>query len=201
MTRLNTAAAVVRANMVQGWMRNAELRWLYQQAAALRPGARWVEVGTWKGKSACAVVHGLPPGAVFTAVDTWRGNENKRGPGEACHEATLPTDPVFAAWTQRVAELRMERPDVSIATVRATSLAAASNLRALGEEHDVVFIDGDHRYEPVLADIKAFSPLVAAGGLLCGHDYSNAEVRRAVVELLPGARHAGPGTDIWQVRL
>lgn len=37
---------------------------------------------------------------------------------------------------------------------------------------DLVFIDADHEYEPVLRDIKFWAPLVKPGGLLTGHDYN-----------------------------
>lgn len=36
---------------------------------------------------------------------------------------------------------------------------------------DVVFVDADHEYEPVLADIRAWYPKVKSGGILFGHDY------------------------------
>lgn len=40
---------------------------------------------------------------------------------------------------------------------------------------DVVYIDGCHAYESVLADCEAYYPLVKVGGLLCGHDYVEAK--------------------------
>ncbi len=35
---------------------------------------------------------------------------------------------------------------------------------------DLVFIDADHRYSSVCADIQAWKPKVKPGGILCGHD-------------------------------
>ena len=36
---------------------------------------------------------------------------------------------------------------------------------------DLVYIDGDHSYPFVSADIRNYFPLVRSGGLLAGHDY------------------------------
>ena len=35
---------------------------------------------------------------------------------------------------------------------------------------DYVYIDADHRYDGVFADIKAWYPKVKSGGFICGHD-------------------------------
>lgn len=35
---------------------------------------------------------------------------------------------------------------------------------------DLLFIDGDHRYESVLADVTMYSPLVRSGGIIALHD-------------------------------
>lgn len=49
---------------------------------------------------------------------------------------------------------------------------------------DIVFIDGDHRYESVKRDIELYWPKVKAGGVLCGDDFGPAfpGVVRAVDE-------------------
>lgn len=47
---------------------------------------------------------------------------------------------------------------------------------------DLVFIDGDHTYNQVKADIKAWLPHIKPGGILCGHDYG--------FETWPGVKQA-----------
>jgi hypothetical protein len=36
---------------------------------------------------------------------------------------------------------------------------------------DFVYIDGDHSYDPVIADIESWEPKVRSGGIVSGHDY------------------------------
>jgi hypothetical protein len=52
-----------------------------------------------------------------------------------------------------------------------------SSLNASGKFEDrsidVVYIDGDHRYEAVVQDIKKWLPKVKPGGYLAGHDYTD----------------------------
>jgi len=58
-----------------------------------------------------------------------------------------------------------------------------------GGSLDLVFLDADHSYEGVRADIAAWLPKVRKGGWIGGHDYDNGEpgydfsgVRKAVDE-------------------
>jgi len=46
-----------------------------------------------------------------------------------------------------------------------------------GEAFDLVFIDADHSYEGVKADIEAWFPKVKEGGYISGHDYENTDER------------------------
>jgi hypothetical protein len=72
---------------------------------------------------------------------------------------------------------------------------------------DLVFIDGDHSYEAVRADIAAWKPKVRHGGVLSGHDYNNTAkygayfkgVDKAVEEAFP-AFNVEPDS-VWWVRL
>lgn len=47
---------------------------------------------------------------------------------------------------------------------------------------DFVYVDADHSYEAVAADIRAYWPKITAGGVLAGHDCQLADVGRAVEE-------------------
>jgi predicted O-methyltransferase YrrM len=50
---------------------------------------------------------------------------------------------------------------------------------------DLLYIDADHSYEAVCADLAAWVPFVQQGGWVSGHDYDNPEcpgVRKAVDE-------------------
>ena len=69
---------------------------------------------------------------------------------------------------------------------RMTSIEGAAIAQAEGLKFDMVFIDGDHSYEMVKADILCWKLLVRKGGLLTGHDYSDKHdgVVNAVHELL-----------------
>jgi hypothetical protein len=64
---------------------------------------------------------------------------------------------------------------------------------------DMVFIDGDHEYEAVKRDILNARKMLKPGGILCGHDFSDAHpgVMKAVRELVPGFS-VGAGASIWK---
>lgn len=49
---------------------------------------------------------------------------------------------------------------------------------------DFVFVDADHSYKGALDDFKAYFPLVKKGGVFAGHDFSLAEVNKALSEFL-----------------
>jgi predicted O-methyltransferase YrrM len=62
---------------------------------------------------------------------------------------------------------------------------------------DMVFIDGDHRYETVVKDIKKAFELLKPGGLICGHDYDHPNwpgVKQAVDEYVGNVEIEG---TIW----
>ena len=52
-----------------------------------------------------------------------------------------------------------------------TSLQAVTEI--IDESIDIVYIDADHRYSSVKADILAWMSKVKNGGILSGHDYDN----------------------------
>jgi len=164
-----------RARLIRGWMDEVELTWLAQQAET---HSKIVEIGSFLGRS-CRVLCDNTQGTV-TAVDTW-GIQ---------HPAYGDTTGLFEKFKENMIGCE------NLRVIKMMSLDAAKELA--GETFDMVFIDADHRFEAVKADIAAWQPLVVPGGLLCGHDYDDHdEVKRAVDEMLPGAK--AEANSIWAI--
>ncbi len=62
---------------------------------------------------------------------------------------------------------------------------------------DFVYIDGNHTFDQVTADIAAWSPKVRAGGIVAGHDYGRASVGQ--VKEAVQAWTAAHGIEAWYV--
>lgn len=68
---------------------------------------------------------------------------------------------------------------------------------------DWVYIDADHTYESVRADLAAWFPKLRPGGLMAGHDYVERHgwgVKQAVDEFAAAYGHTVAATtqDLWQ---
>ena len=67
----------------------------------------------------------------------------------------------------------LEKYKKQIVWMNTTSLEAASMME--DKSLDFVYLDGNHIYEFVKADIRAWLPKVKWGGLIGGHDYQEIE--------------------------
>lgn len=91
---------------------------------------------------------------------------------------------------QQAAHYQQTLDAVNFAGDRARVIRDSTSAAANGFKDgslDFVFIDADHSYEGVKADIEAWYPKVKTGGYLCGHDYNNPDfpswgVEKAVSE-------------------
>lgn len=140
-------------------------------------GSRFVEVGSWKGKSSAYMaveIANSGKNIEFICVDTWAGG--------------IEQGPVDPEELYRTFLKNMEPVQNYYKHFRMSSLEAAKLFpdRCL----DFVFIDASHQYEDVKADIVTWLPKVRVGGILAGHDYYTPEqdyfpgVRQAVHECL-----------------
>lgn len=196
MTDLSAADMITALAMhVEGLMGMDELHWLVEQALPI-PSAVIVEIGSWKGRSTRGLgLAAMGTGGVVFAVDAWQGSASE--PTDSLVNA-VPGHEAFDAFRAANADLLSMG---YIVPLHLRSVEAAVAMRRLGmEQHiDLLFVDGDHRYECVKADLEAWLPLVKPGGVVCGHDWTREEdVARAVREFLPDAQGAVGG--MWLAR-
>lgn len=141
---------------------------------------KYAEIGVWRCKAAKTILRNYKELSEYWAVDNWeyvQDGYSHMGKGEE-HNKEFWDGLYFYA-------CRLMRYFPNLHVVRMKSTEAAKMFPP--EYFDMVFIDADHWYYNVVADIKAWRPLVKKSGLLCGHDYiSNKHrgVKKAVHDLI-----------------
>lgn len=161
---------ISRALTIHGWMSENELLWLATQAYSHR---YIVEFGSFHGRSAKAMADNMMPHGKIFCVDPWGGNY-KNDDGETLEQVNTYCMPIF------LKNLHEYIVKGQVVPVREFSYRFSLPFKA-----DMVFIDGDHRYNTVVKDIKKAYELLRDGGIISGHDYSHVEwdgVKKAVDE-------------------
>lgn len=171
-----------RALSIGGWMNEQELMWLAAQA---RHRQYIIEFGSLHGRSTRALADNGFAGSKIWAVDPWTGDYYD----EAGSDIRVNTY-VMPQFCENLKD--------HIETGRVIPVRNFSYNFSLGHHVDMVFIDGDHRYETVVRDIKKAYELLKPGGLISGHDYGHPlwpGVKQAVDELVGGP--IGVWESIW----
>lgn len=155
---------------LQGWAGTDPL--LARAIDAVRPGLV-VEVGSWKGQSAVFMAeHCRARGydAAILCIDTWLGSIE--------HLARADLRPLLGLrhgrptlYEQFHANVRARGLEDWITPLPQTSQTAARYLAMRSLRADLVYLDGSHEYEDVLADLEAYWPLLRPGGILVGDDF------------------------------
>lgn len=138
-------------------------------AAWIPDGGRAVEVGVYMGRSLSYLgikLREQQKKIELTGVDYWDngavGNEPERS-------RTLELARPFGGDLYRTFLDNLAQVGLNLPHIRSHSLDAAT--RFSDQSLDFVFIDADHGFEAVSADIRAWLPKVKPGGILAGHDY------------------------------
>lgn len=164
------------------------------------------EIGVSCGETSACLLASLP-NLFLMMVDSWSAHDeasNYYRSGDSCARLSA----VEQLQKRRLAESRTAEQAGRRRVLAMPSIAAAAEIadRSL----DFVFIDADHTYEAVQADIQAWRTKLRAPGVLSGHDYGARRdrkgiwgVSRAVQEFCAAnaiqpqlARHG-----VWWVRL
>jgi predicted O-methyltransferase YrrM len=138
-------------------------------AGAAVPGAPWVEVGSYCGRSTIWLgAAAREAGTTLFAVDHHRGSEENQAGWE--HHDRDVVDPVLGKmdtlpyFRRAIHDAGLE--DVVVAVVGRSSAIAPFWSTPVG----FLFIDGGHGEEPARSDYEGWTPHVAVGGTLAIHD-------------------------------
>jgi predicted O-methyltransferase YrrM len=172
---------IENALIVQGWMSEDDLRWLALEATT---HCRIAEIGCWRGRSTTCLADNTP-GVVY-AIDHWQGSEEHQ---------PVDADKLYEMFMDTMGPYIQSG---KVIPIHRDSLDAAATLAGLGITFDMIFVDASHDYNSIRADILAWRPLLAPGGLFCGHDAGHPPIMRALAELLPD--RAPNECSMWVVR-
>ena len=139
-------------------------------------GSKFVEVGSWRGRSACFLgveIHNSGKDIKLDCVDTWNGSEEHVG------YDILENDGLYNEFISNIEPISHIINPIRMESLKAVDLYEDESL-------DLVFLDASHKYEDIKADILAWYPKVKKGGIFAGHDYPTwTQVVRAVDEYFP----------------
>jgi len=124
-----------------------------------KDGSHFVEVGSWKGRSASYMgVEIINSGydIKFDCIDTWNGSTE--------HRFRDDIELLWEEFNNNISPIKEFINPIRLKSVTASKLYKDNSL-------DFVFLDGSHDYNDVISDIINWLPKVKIGGVIGGHDY------------------------------
>ncbi len=175
---------------IHGWTLEAQLRYLMRAVRRVPDGGVIVELGVWQGRSALAMGEACcgTRKRVY-AVDPWC-DYRQGGVDVTTRLARWDLRSFDEVYERFLGHRRRLGLEAWVVPVRAPSLEAAK-----AWSHgpvSLLFVDGNHDYDAVIADLEAWTPLMAPGGTITGDDWNWDIVRSAVTDFV--ARRGG-----WRV--
>lgn len=160
---------------IHGWFGYQKL---YSDMVVKYNNAIFVEIGTWKGRSASYMgveICNSSKNIKFYCVDPWTGEAKIGASFFECEEVRNKT--LYEHFLQNIEPVKDY-----INPVRMLSIEGSRKF--LDNSISFAFIDASHDYQSVKEDIEAWYPKIAIGGTLAGHDYNLIGVKKAVDEFV-----------------
>jgi predicted O-methyltransferase YrrM len=161
---------------VDGWMTDDQARRLHDRAAGLGPGARIVEIGSFRGRSLIVLARAAVDGVEIISIDPHAGND--RGPQEIAADQDRGDD------DHVVYRANLEAAGVHDRIIHIRKMSDEARGDVTGEV-DLLYIDGAHRFGPARCDIVDWGARVSGGGTMLIHDsFSSIGVTLALISSL-----------------
>lgn len=144
------------SDLPKGWFDEGDIEWYRQIYEELVPECgNTVEVGCYRGRSICSIADIiLRKNIQVLCVDCWRPWDMDEGFG------------VFSRFNEALSKFGLTK-----AVESAIGLSCEVARTVASHSKDFIFIDADHNYESVKADLEAWEPKLKRGAYIGGHDY------------------------------
>ncbi len=142
---------------IHGWFTFPNL---YKEMVQKFDNATFVEVGTWKGKSAAFMaveIANSNKNIKFYCVDPWTGESQDNAPHYASHKE-VQQNTLYERFLNNIEPVKEY-----IIPIKDYSLNAVKQFE--DQSLDFVFIDASHDYNNVLSDLNAWYPKIKTEGL------------------------------------
>jgi len=143
---------------------------LWERWMAMLPSRkRFLEIGSYEGRSAVWLAGQLEEGGELTCVDPWIGNGEHAAPG-------VPIEDKYERFQRNIKKRLQELDGIQVFVKRSASMPFLTSCYnpdgAYGDdEFDFIYIDGSHLAKDCLADCILAWPLLRPGGLMVMDDY------------------------------
>lgn len=147
---------------VPGWMKEFDLQVVEKLAQRVPPKGSMVEIGSFLGRSSIAWAMSVHPSVSVTCIDLW----GTRGWFEGRRQSQPDGDLALYSGSYEGTFRKMTGGYSNIHGIKGNSTAEYGLW-----DQDLIFLDGDHHFAGVKADLENWSERLKPGGLLCGHDF------------------------------
>jgi predicted O-methyltransferase YrrM len=133
--------------------------------AMLPSRKRFLEIGSYEGRSSVWLASQLEEGGVLECVDPWIGNGEHAAPGVAIEDK-------YERFQRNVEKWKKGNTN-RIWSYRQTSFEwlTETNRSRFPGSYDFIYVDGSHLAKDCLTDCILAWPLLRPGGLMCIDDY------------------------------
>jgi hypothetical protein len=132
-------------------------------------GSKFIEVGSWKGKSAAYLaveIINYKKDIKIDCVDLWADCiDSWKGISEDQKDEHVKTNYLYELFIQNISSLSSIINPIRMDSINASKIYKDKTI-------DFIFIDANHDYDNVKKDIEAWFPKVKIGGVIAGHDYT-----------------------------
>lgn len=130
----------------------------------LPKGGNCIEIGVWRGEFTRMLLDELEPERL-TLIDPWMNFDERKH----AFDGSTNTDTFERIFLEVKQKFQQEITAGQVAIKRALSSVALSEIEE--DSLDFAYLDGDHSYDGVMADLEGVFPLMKVGGVIMMDDY------------------------------